>query len=70
MFGYDCMSVCSKIPSALISSATTEKDKVCTSVPLGNSAVNFPNMHFTEINEFTMRKANATDSFKGLPGHP
>jgi len=29
MDGYDCMNVCSKIPSALISSATTEKDKVC-----------------------------------------
>lgn len=70
MYGYDCVNVCSKIPSALISSATTEKDNVCVCVPLGNSAVNFLNMHFTEINEFTMRKANATDSFKDLPGHP
>lgn len=31
MYGYDCMNICSKIPSALISSATTEKDKVCVS---------------------------------------
>lgn len=31
MYGYDCVNVCSKIPSALISSATTEKDKVCVS---------------------------------------
>lgn len=70
MSGYDGMNVCSKILSALISSATTENDKVCKSVPLGNSAVNFPNMHFTEINEFTRQKANATDRFRGLPGHP
>lgn len=31
MSEYDGVNVCSKIPSALISSATTEKDKVCVS---------------------------------------